>query len=303
MYGRRNCSVILLTATIALFMAGFLFSPTRAENQLVTNVPKITVSPPVGPVQTPITITGSNFKPGANVNLYWFGYITDTPGVKGHLGSYVIRPRVTVGQDGTFRTSFNAPYDFSDITHAITATQDSVEVSTVNATFRIMSSLQLSPQPSDYADGQEILVRVSGGPLGTPAFAMKLAPRLTVLKFTYDDKEWGYATSHLETEGPIVTGGFVGGDIGGNITIRLKAVGGVGKHVIRAYEGEKETPVYLPCEAGGEAVFNVVGPSRDTQSVLSRMEGTTNYSLGALVVSALNLVVLAIVAVRVFKKT
>lgn len=84
---------------------------------------------------------------------------------------------------------------------------------------------------------------------------------------------WGFATSHLVTEGPIVTGGFVGGDIGGNMTISFKAVGGVGKHSIRAYVGTRDTPPvpYLPCIIGGEVEFNIIGPSLDTQTILNRL--------------------------------
>ena len=36
---------------------------------------------------------------------------------------------------------------------------------------------------------------------------------------------------------------------------------GTGQHDIRGYTGDKETPPYVSCEIGGEAVFNVVGSS------------------------------------------
>ncbi len=88
-----------------------------------------------------------------------------------------------------------------------------------------------------------------------------------VLKFTYDNTFWGFATSHLETEGPIVTGGFVGGDIGGNITIRFKANGGFTKHNIRGFAGGHNTPPYLSCEIGGEVEFYTV--SKQSRSWLS----------------------------------
>jgi predicted small secreted protein len=272
--------------------------------------PKITLLPPAGPVETPINIEGTDFKPGSRVDLTWFGYIIDVPGIKGHIGYYPIGTGVTVGSDGNFITTIVAPYDFTDITHFVNATQDGVGTGIVNATFTIIPSLLLEPQPTNYTDGQEIILHVYGGPLGTPALMMKLSPRLTIIKFTYDNTFWGYATSHLETEGPIVTGGFVGGDIGGNITIRFKAVGGPGQHDIRGYTGDKETPPYLSCEIGGEAVFNVVGSNPDTQSILEKLgtvenktDSLANYGLGLIALSIVNLVILLAVAVRVLRKS
>jgi len=301
-------------------------------------IPTITLLPPAAPVNTPITVKGANFKPGATVDLRWFGYIVDVKGIKGHIGYYPIKTGITVGSDGNFLTTIMVPYDFADVSHFVNATQNGVGTGIANATFTIVPILTIDPQPANYTEGQEVFLRVYGAPLGTPAFMMKFSPRLTVLKFTYDNMEWGYATSHLETEGPIVTGGFIGGDIGGNITIRFKAVGGVGRHNIRGYVGEKDTPPYLPCEIGGEGGFYIVGPGLDTQIISNKLgsfdtkisgiqgdeatvktnlgtltastkdvktatDSATNYSLGALGLSAINLVILLAVAVRGFRRS
>jgi hypothetical protein len=94
---------------------------------------------------------------------------------------------------------------------------------------------------------------------------------LESIKLTYDNNYWGYDDSHLATEGPIATGGFTGGDIGGNITIRFNTVGGVGEHYIRAFEGPSTTAPWLSCEIGGEVTFIIVGPSLDAQTVLGSL--------------------------------
>lgn len=260
MYKRTRSYVILVAATVsALFLALFIGNAATmgVKESLAQDPPKITLLPPAGPVKTSITVVGVNFTPGATVNLTWFGYIVDVSGIKGHLGYYPIKTGITVSHDGNFSTTIIAPYDFSDVPHFINATQNGGGTGITNATFTIVPNLKLSPQPAWYKQGQEVILHVYGGPLGQPALQMGLTPELNVLKFTYDNAMWGFATSHLETEGTLVTGGSTGGDIGGNITIRFKAVGGFGKHVIRGYMGDRVTPAYLPCEIGGEVEFYI----------------------------------------------
>jgi len=260
--------LLLLSVLVGLWTIVFNSSPVNAQNP-----PTVTVAPPAGPVGIPVTAMGSDFTPGATVDLYWFGYIVDVQGVNGSLGYYPIKTGVTVGPDGSFATTIITPYDFSDFLHFVNATQNGVGTGIINATFTIVPSLHLSPQPANYTDGQEALLHVYGGPLGTPAFLMGLSmlPEPTVIKFTYDNMFWGFATSHLETEGPIVTGGFIGGDVGGNITVRFKTIGLVGKHNIRGFVGGKETSPYVSCEIGGEAEFYILGPSLDTQTILNSL--------------------------------
>lgn len=242
--------------------------------------PTITILPPAGPAGIPITVNGTNFQPGATVDLSWFGFIIDIPGIGGHLGNYPLKTGITVASDGSFQTTIISPNDFSDITHFVNATQNGAGTGITNATFTIAPSLRLSPQPANYTEGQDVILSISGTPLGTAALMMNLTQRVTVLKFTYDNMAWGFATSHLETEGPIVTGGLTGGDIGGNATIRFKAVGGIGKHAIRGYVGEKDSPVYLPCEIGGEGEFFILGPNLDTQSILDNLASLNATILG-----------------------
>ena len=301
-------ATLILTVVLALYSVSLTIAPALA----LAN-PAITLLPPAGPVKTPVTVKGSNFNPGATVVLSWFGFIIDVPGIQGHLGYYPIKSAITVGPDGSFTTSIITPYDFSDIPHFVNATQNGVGTGITNSTFTIVPTLQLSGNPSSYVDGQEAFVQVFGAPLGTPAFMMKLSPILTVLKFTYDNALWGYVTSHLETEGPIVTGGFVGGDIAGNATIRFKVVGNTGWHSIRGYVGEKSTPPYLSCEIGGQGEFYIrPGKAPNLASVGSEIlnvdatigsaNTTVNYGLVAVAFTGVNLVALLAVAIRVFKK-
>ena len=311
----RVFSAVLLSTFLLLVASSFATGTVHAAAP-----PTITMLPPAGPVGIPATVQGTGFKPGASVDIRWFGFIVDVPGIKGHIGYYTIKTGVTVGSDGNFVTTFRTPYDFSDIVHFVTATQNGVGTGITNATFTIVPSLSLSPQPANYTVGQQVFVNVYGAPLGTAAVAMGLPlvgppGEVTVLKLTYDNTMWGFDTSHLATEGPIVTAGSVG-DIGGNASIRFSAVGEVGPHIIRGYIGAKDTPVYLSCEIGGQAVFNIVGPSSDSKAILTNIGtlGTSvgtlnsatntgvNYGLYALSISAINLLLLAVILVIVARK-
>jgi hypothetical protein len=260
----RNSFATFLTVILALSIGSFIMVPANVQ---AANPPTITLLPPAAPPGTPITVNGTNFTPGATVDLSWYGYIVDVPGITGHLGYYQIQTGITVAPDGNFLSTIIAPYDISDTVHFVNATQNGVGTGIVNATFTIMPSLQLSPTPTNYTDGQEVILHIYGGPTGT--IPVPPTMELESLKFTYDNNYWGYDDSHLTTEGPVATGGFTGGDIGGNITIRFTAVGGVGVHCIRAFEGPSTTSPWLSCEIGGQVVFNIVGPSPDTQAVLS----------------------------------
>jgi hypothetical protein len=265
----RNYFALLLVIILAVSVGSFAILTIHSQSASASSAssdpaPSITLSPTAGPVQTPITVKGTGFTSGHIVNLYWFGFILDVPGIAGHLGYYALKTGITVPSSGNFSTTIIAPYDFSDIAHFVNATQNGVGTGITDANFTIMPTLQLSPWKAVYTEGDQILLHVYGGPLGTEAFVMGLNPQneTDVLKFTYDNNVWGFATSHLQTEGPIVTGGFTGGDIGGNITISFKAIGSNGYHDIRGYLGTKDDPPvpYLPCVIGGEVEFYVWTP-------------------------------------------
>ena len=247
-----STTTIFLTVILTLSISSFIMIPTRA---LAANPPTITLLPPAAPVGTPITVNGANFQPGATVDLSWFGYIVDVPGITGHLGYYPIKTGIAVASDGNFSTTVIVPYDLGDVSHFVNATQNGSGTGIINGTFNIMPSMQLSPAPTNYTEGQEVILHVYGAPTGT--IPVPPTMELMSLKFTYDNNEWGYDDSHLATEGPIATGGFTGGDIGGNITIRFTAVGGVGEHYIRAFEGPSTTAPWLSCEIGGEVTFYI----------------------------------------------
>jgi hypothetical protein len=327
---KGNSAAVFLTLILAVSIGTFIMMPTK----VLAASPAITLLPPAAPPGTPITVNGTDFQPGFTVDLYWFGYIVDVPGITGHVGYYPIKTGVTVAPNGSFVTTFVAPYDFSDIIHFVNATQNGDGIGITNATFTIVPTLSLSPQPANYTDGQQVFLNVYGAPLGTAAIAMGLPHtpppgEVSVLKLTYDNAMWGFVVSHLATEGPIVTAGFTGGDIGGNATVRFNAVGGVGQHIIRAYEGAKDTPPvpYLPCEIGGQAVFTIVGPGLDAQTILGQLNNginsiqtnlgnltvsdqgvknssdkTGNYALAAMAFSVISLIILLAVAIQVFRK-
>jgi hypothetical protein len=306
---------ILLTIILTLSIGSFVIIPSKVQ---AANPPTITLLPPAAPPGTPISVNGTGFQPGATVDLSWYGYVVDVPGISGHLGYYPIQTGITVASDGSFQTTITTPYDISDAVHFVNATQNGSGTGIVNGTFNIMPSMQLSPTPANYTDGQEVTLHIYGGPTGT--IPMPPTMELESIKLTYDNNYWGYDDSHLATEGPIATGGFTGGDIGGNITIRFNAVGGVGEHYIRAFEGPSTTAPWLSCEIGGQAIFTIVGPSPDAQAVLGQLSSlngtltasdlgvknssdtTGNYALAALALSVISLIILIAVAIQVFRK-
>jgi hypothetical protein len=266
---KRNHAAVLLVflATIlVLSIANFNVASVKAAV-----VPTLTLVPPVGPVGIPITVSGNGFDLGANVSLTWFGNIVDVPGIAGHVGTYDIKSGIIADENGNFMTTIISPSDFSDIPHQVNATQNGIGTGIANATFTTVPTLILSPQPANYTSGQQFFLNITGGPLGSAALPITQSSTATVLKFTYDNVMWGFDTSHLSTEGPVSTGGFIGWDVGGNISIRITAVGEVGTHSIRAYAGEKSTPIWLSCEIGGQVNFNIMGPTSDTQTILDNL--------------------------------
>ncbi len=264
---KRNSGAIFLTFILALSIGSFVMIPAKA----VSVNPTITLLPPAGPVGIPITVIGNGFAPGANVNLTWFGNIIDVPGIAGHVDTYTIKSGITADQNGNFTATIISPSDFSDIPHQVNATQNGIGTGIINATFTTVSTMQLSPQPANYTDGQQVFLNITGGPLGAAALPITGASEAEVLKFTYDNVMWGFDTSHLTTEGPVATGGFTGWDVGGNISIRFTATGEAGIHTIRAYIGRETVPIWLSCEIGGEVTFTIMGPSLDTQTILSQL--------------------------------
>jgi hypothetical protein len=257
----RKYVAVLVLVVLTLTAVGFALSraliTTNVQNAQALGSAAITLLPPVGPVQTPITVNGTGFASGASVNLYWFGYIASSHS----LGYYPIKTGITAASDGTFLTTIIAPFDFGvNVLHNVNATQNGSGTGITNATFTIVPTMQLSPQPTKYKEGQEVFLRIFGAPAQgiTVSPGPGAPPEVPILKFTYDNSYWGWIWSHIEPV-PVATG-FPTGDIGGNATIRFKATGASGLHVIRAYEGSIATiGPWLGCEIGGEVQLKIAG--------------------------------------------
>jgi hypothetical protein len=254
---RTRNFAILLVATLTLSVGTYAVLTWQTPNVSAASVStKITLFPPAGPVQTPITVSGTGFNPGASVNLIWFGYIASSHS----LGYYPIKTGITAGSDGAFTTTFKAPFDFGvNVLHMVNATQNGVGTGITNTAFNIVPSLQLKTQPENYLEGQEVVLQVFGAPAaGIPVSPGPGAPpEIPILKFTYDNNYWGWIWSHMEPV-PVATG-FPTGDVGGNATIRFTAVGKSEVHSIRAYEGSLTTiGPWLGCEIGGEVQFEIL---------------------------------------------
>jgi hypothetical protein len=251
---RKYVAIIILGI---LASAAVSFALLTMHGQSSPSSPTITLLPPAGPVQTPVTVNGTGFDSGASVDLYWFGYIASSHS----LGYYMIKPGITAGADGTFLTTFTAPFDFGiNVLHNVNATQNGVGTGITNATFTIIPTVQLSPQPAKYKEGQDIFLLIFGAPAQGISYSPGpgAPPEIPILKFTYDNGYWGWIWSHMEPV-PVATG-YPTGDIGGNATIRFTATGESKLHVIRVYEGDIATiGPWLGCEIGGEVQFEITG--------------------------------------------
>jgi hypothetical protein len=257
---------MVLISVLTSAIISFAILTTRAQNlplppeidqSIDLDPPEITLFPPVGPVQTPITVKGTGFTPSATVDLYWFGYIASTHS----LGYYPIETGVTAAPDGTFTTTIIAPFDFGiNVPHNVNATQNGVGTGITNATFAIVPSMQLNPGIGKYKEGQKAILHIYGAPAeGIPySPAPGAPPEIPILKLTYDNNYWGWIWSHMEPV-PVATG-YPTGDVGGNATIRFRATGEPKLHSIRAYEGSIATiGPWLGCEIGGEVLFYIDG--------------------------------------------
>jgi hypothetical protein len=253
----RKYIAILILGVLTLTAVGYALIRTNVQNTKALGSAAITLLPPVGPVQTPITVNGTGFAPGASINLYWFGYIASSHS----LDYYPIKTGITAASDGTFLTTIIAPFDFGiNVLHNVNATQNGSGTDITNATFTIMPTMQLSTQPTKYKEGQEVFLQIFGAPAAGIAVppGPGAPPEVPILKFTYDNSYWGWIWSHIEPV-PVATG-FPTGDVGGNATIRFTATGASGLHVIRAYEGSIATiGPWLGCEIGGEVQFKIAG--------------------------------------------
>ena len=253
----RKYVAVLILGVLTLTAVGFALITTNVQNARALGSAAITLLPPVGPVQTPITVNGTGFASGANVNLYWFGYIASSH----TLDYYQTKTNITAASDGTFLTTIIAPFDFGiNVLHNVNATQNGSGTGITNATFTIVPTMKLSPQPTKYKEGQEVFLQIFGAPAQGIAVSPSpcAPPEVPILKFTYDNSYWGWIWSHIEPV-PVATG-FPTGDIGGNATIRFAVTGASGLHVIRAYEGSIATiGPWLGCEIGGQVHFRIVG--------------------------------------------
>jgi hypothetical protein len=181
---KGNSTAIILSVILALSIGSIVMIPAKT---FAANPPTITLSPPAGPAGIPIMVNGTDFQPGATVDLSWYGYIVDVPGITGHVDYYPIKTGVTVASDGSFVTTFITPYDIGDVSHFVNATQNGSGTGIINGTFNIMPSMRLSPTPANYTEGQEVILHIYGGPTGT--IPVPPTMELESLKFTYDNTQ------------------------------------------------------------------------------------------------------------------
>ncbi len=178
--------------------------PTIAVPQgSTTSGPRISVTPDLVTVGTPITVSGAGFAPDTQLPLTWatrqgnnlYGY---------HLVDQPLR-NVTTGPDGTFSFVMNAPADLGGL-HFISAGNLTLHS---NATLFLQRSATISSTQGP--EGTSIVIRLQG---------VGWDYNTNIVAIDYDNSYIGYAC------------GF---SSGGNVTVTITASGPPGVHTIDIY--------------------------------------------------------------------
>ncbi len=168
-----------------------------------TSGPRISVSPDLVTVGTPMTVSGAGFAPDTQLPLTWatrqgnnlFGY---------HLVNLPLR-NVTTGSDGTFSFVMNVPPDLGGL-HFISAGNLTLHS---NASLFLQRSATISSTQGP--EGTSVVIRLQG---------VGWDYNTNIVAIDYDNSYIGYAC------------GF---SSGGNVTVTITATGSPGVHTIDIY--------------------------------------------------------------------
>jgi len=172
---------------------------------LNSSLPTLAVNPRVATVGSPVTISGSGFRPGASLELLWTtkkgSYLTGWTDVVQPLGA------VEVDSGGSFTFNMKAPHDLEGLHEIGVSGKDTVDVR--NTSLYITRSASITP---------------TRGPSGTTVGVKMTGVGWTFVTNTatvvYDNAFVGYACGFYTR---------------GNVTLYVKAVGKPGIHTIDIY--------------------------------------------------------------------
>jgi len=130
-FGRRVAAALSSIVLMGMIVPVFAF-PGTAFAQGV----QVSLTPDSGPADTPVTITGSGWSPGAQISVYW-----------GNDSGDVVATAVA-GQDGTFTANFNVLQIFTPETDTLHVENlfNSAEATTVSFTVTTSSSSSSTQQ-------------------------------------------------------------------------------------------------------------------------------------------------------------
>ncbi len=198
--------------------------PSAAAVAVTGSGPSLTVSPASGPIDTPITIKGTGFTVGQQLDLQWFRVVGNRMSGSGWAENSTSLGKVTASADGTFSLSLKALDDLGG-GHHIDAIAD--DKATATTKYTVTPSI-FEVTPDSAAAGQPITVHLKG--VGWTETA-------NIYTLVYDNAYLGYAC------------GF---NSQGDVTIQIPAAGAPGWHFIDLYPA-----IYKGVEIKGIETFRL----------------------------------------------
>lgn len=196
----------------AMLLAWLPMSVSAAEE------PTLTVSPTAGPPETPVTVTGAGYAPGASVDIVWYTMEGNRVSGRGFVEVGSVIATAVADAEGNLAASFVAPYDLGGPAHRVEAVVN--EEAVAETSYLLEREVWITPTSGPA--GTVITVRVAAG--GWTHYDNNVA-------ITYDNAFLGFACSFNSQ---------------GNISVYVQARGGVGKHVLGVhpalYYGPSEGP-------------------------------------------------------------
>jgi hypothetical protein len=179
---------------------------------------RLTVTPTQGPADTPVTLEGDGFKPGAPLQLVWETYVGSRVSVDGFTPKESPIAAITAGADGRISSSIKVPDDLGGLHTLTLKSRDEVIAS---AHFAIETSI-VDMTPAFGPAGTRVSIHLKG--VGWTEYD-------NIYAATYDNAYMGYAC------------GF---NSHGDVVINFTAAGGPGPHVIDLYPGIYQGPPTEP---------------------------------------------------------
>lgn len=211
-------------AAAAMILATLVASPVlgQQEAEVVEYVGSVELTPWKGVAGTEVSIAGSDFDPGTDVEIVWNSvegsWLLEGEANEEFVGREFQPTRTemgtaTVGEDGSFEASFEAPVDYG-FSHDVTVESEGLLLN--KAGFRLEPSLTVSP---------------TSGPVGTP-----ITVRMEGIGWGYLENSWQLTYDNQ------YTGVLTSVTSDGVAEATIPATGAVGPHRIRIIHGAFTVP-------------------------------------------------------------